>query len=119
MKSLLFFAYLGLIGWLSLASHPPEPDIDLPFKDKFEHAAAYAVMVWLFAWAFFANAEGRARGLRWGMAFAVLCGGLLEVLQWALTAGRAAEWGDLLADFIGALIAWGAGMFWVRRLNRG
>jgi hypothetical protein len=37
-------------------------------------------------------------------------GGLIEVLQWAVTSQRSASWGDFSADFAGAiagLIAYG------------
>ena len=121
VKTRWFFllAYIGLIFWLSLSSHPPVPDVDLPFRDKIEHALAYAVMVWLVAWTLGDKKGLTAGGFGWGVVVAVLCGGALEILQATLTSVRMAEWGDLLADVLGALIAWGLGLLWLKRVSRG
>ena len=70
--------------------------------DKFEHAAAYSVLTlfagWAFGYFYFSLRN------RWLLAagFAVCIGALLEVLQGLFTRNRTAEFGDLLADAIGA-----------------
>lgn len=102
LRWLLFIVWGVLVLWLSLMSDPPAIDDDLLGWDKFEHGAAYSLLTILAGWAF-CNFRLSAK-LRWSMAasVAVGIGALLEVLQGSFTRTRTAEWGDLLADAIGA-----------------
>ena len=90
-----------LVLWLSLMPGESAPG-GLGW-DKLNHAAAIAAVTWL---AFLA-----LRPLSWAAEAAILYGTslgiLIEILQGTLTASRSAEWGDLLADLIGAGGAWG------------
>lgn len=100
---------LPLIGWalailvLSLASDPPSLEISLASWDKFQHAAAYALLTFLAGIAFRPFCRRPATAWRLALAFAILYGALLEVAQSAFTSVRLAEWGDLVADAVGAL----------------
>ncbi len=91
------------ILWLSLDSAPPVPDLDMPQADKVGHFIAYALLTFLAGWTLARDIDTWERSWRWGAIFAILYGGLLEVLQMALTRSRFAEWGDLAADLLGAL----------------
>jgi VanZ family protein len=79
------------------------------YSDKVLHAAAYAVLAVLLIWA---RTRGRLGSAGWrDGVFAVLgCvvyGATDEFHQWFVP-GRQADVYDLLADFVGALIAVGA-----------
>lgn len=92
----------GIILWFSLDPAPPRPSVDLFAWDKFQHAAAYGLLALLWG-----NFLVTCRGCRrwcWAMAFAgaVGFGAFVEVAQGVLTVGRSAEFGDLVADAVGA-----------------
>lgn len=99
---LLFISWALLMTWLSLIPSPPQIELTFFGWDKFGHAAAYGVFTMLAAWAF--TYFPRAAQRRWTIAIvtAVLFGGLLEIAQGLFTKTRRAEWGDLLADLVGA-----------------
>lgn len=99
---LLFIAWGVLVLWLSLMPNPPSIDNSLLGWDKFEHGAAYSFLTILAGWAF--GYFRLSAKLRWSTAAAVTIGigALLEVLQGTFTKTRTAEWGDLMADAIGA-----------------
>ncbi|MDP2268096.1 MAG: VanZ family protein [Deltaproteobacteria bacterium] len=103
----VFIAYATVIGWLSLTPAPPQIEDDFFGWDKLQHAAAYGVFTLLAGWAF--GTFPLAWKRRWWLAVlaAVTCGGLLEIAQGLFTSQRTAEWGDLLADLVGAVCAYG------------
>lgn len=72
--------------------------------DKLNHVGAIAVATGL--------AYLSLQSLRWAAAAAFLYGTsfgiLIEILQGTLTTSRTAEWGDVVADLVGAGCAWGA-----------
>lgn len=96
--------WAGAMLWLSLDPSPPAPPQILVW-DKLQHALAYGVLTLLCAPAL--HHVGLSRRVSWGAALviAVLFGGALELAQGWLTATRQAEWGDLLADFVGSFLA--------------
>lgn len=102
-----FVSYVILICWLSLTPTPPQIENDFFGWDRVQHTAAYGVFTLLAGWAFGTFSLDLRR--RWQMAVvaAVAFGGLLEIVQGVFTATRTAEWGDLLADLIGAACAYG------------
>lgn len=104
---LLFIAYVILICWLSLTPSPPKIESAFFGWDKVQHAGAYGLFALLAGWAFGTFPLDRQRRWRLAVAAVVLCGGLLEIAQGLFTANRAAEWGDLLADLVGAVCAYG------------
>jgi VanZ family protein len=90
---------LTLVTWGELTPHPqPLPG---PWQwDKVDHATAYLGLALLatLGW-------GISRTLLWVFLGVLTIGGILEGLQ-ALV-GRDAEWGDMLANAIGAVIGFG------------
>ncbi|OHB32271.1 MAG: hypothetical protein A2X84_08870 [Desulfuromonadaceae bacterium GWC2_58_13] len=101
------------ILWLSLTSSPPVFDDALLGWDKAQHALAYGVLA-LVAGRFFSLGK-LTSSQAWGLAvvYAMGYGGLLEVLQAVAGTGRMGEWGDLVADAVGALSVGSIG-FWLR-----
>lgn len=88
---------------LSLTSSPPEIPGPLGW-DKLLHAGAYALLAFLLI-QFFDYACHSINKAFWSAFFVALgYGALIEVLQWVGQAGRTAEWWDLLADALGALV---------------
>lgn len=95
-------AWGGIILWFSLDPAPPQPGVDVFAWDKFQHAAAYGLLALLWG-----NFLVTCRGCRrrcWPMAFAgaVGFGAFMEVAQGLFTSVRSAEFGDLVADAVGA-----------------
>ncbi len=103
MRWVLFALWGALIGWLSLTASPPKIDVGFLGWDKFQHAAAYGVLTALGGWA---SDEFPARRMRRWLIIALIaavCGGFLEMAQGLFTKTRTPEWGDLLADVVGAI----------------
>ena len=100
----LYAAWLSAILWLSLDPSPPSVDLGPLGWDKFQHAAAYALLT-LF------GGLSLQRFLRpslawvaaWGIA--VLYGAMMEIGQGMLTSHRSADWLDVLANAFGAAAA--------------
>jgi VanZ family protein len=103
-RILLAVCLAGVLG-LSLLppSAPPMPDFGW---DKLNHAVAFFVLGVLALKSFPGSGWLVVLGL---VAFGVL----VEVLQ-GLSGYRVAEWGDLLADFVGIVAAVGLGLVWSR-----
>lgn len=100
--SSLFLALI--VAVLALGPGTPGPE-GVPGLDKLGHLIAFGAIAAPLAWRF--PHHWRA------VALAVLAyGGMIEIVQPAF--GRAAEWGDLLADGIGAF----GGAFLGARLGR-
>jgi VanZ family protein len=99
---LLLVAYIAVIFWLSLTPHPPRITTGLLAWDKLHHAFAYALLTLLAGWAFVPRFPPGIRP--WGLAWtlAALLGGALELLQAWATTNRVGEFGDLLANLVGA-----------------
>lgn len=96
---LVWAAALAVLSLLPGVPSPPGP-----FGwDKFQHFTAYAVLTLLLAAVLACRLTGRLppalRAFAGGFAF----GAAMEGLQWAMGAGRSAEWSDLLANSLGAL----------------
>ena len=100
-----------VIGLLTLT-----PGNDLPrwpwaaaiHLDKIVHFVLFGVLAWLLAGVFiFRNGMDRKRAVVLSVLAAVVYGGLIELLQGWMEMGRSAEWADLLADALGAVVAVG------------
>lgn len=111
MKSLAIACNLvlaGVIFWLGLSPLPPN-EIPLPSNDKVGHALAFFAVGVAHYWLYFTlRSEPRGAGkARLGAGLATFTatglGGALELLQ-MLVPSRQAEFGDLVADFIGAAV---------------
>lgn len=96
-------AWGGLILCLSLMPLPPGAS-DLPGWDKLLHAAAYGLLSFFVAWALDDSRPFRLKISVAAFVITVVFGAVLELLQGAMPLGRTAEWGDLVADGVGALL---------------
>lgn len=107
-------AWVIMTLWLSLMPSPPR----LPSVfgwDKLQHAASFAVVALLAGWSFAPLVQRPLQGWFRGWMFAVFFGGLIEVLQGALTRSRTADWHDFLADLVGAGVVYLAAVYWHRQ----
>lgn len=107
-RSVRIISLVALLTWLcALAYLSLTPDVKSPaglkIWDKFSHFAAYSVLTVLLIRALFAwrGRFARLPIVAWLASFG--CGLLLEGLQWLTGLGRQWEWGDLLANALGAL----------------
>lgn len=103
------FAIAGVIAILTLM---PASDLPrrVPGTDKLHHFLAFAALV-------FPALAVRPSAARWILPLAIAYGGLIELIQPYF--GRSAEWGDFVADalgaFAGALAGLAAHRLWLRR----
>ena len=77
---------------------PPKDVPKINLWDKAEHAIAFGGL------AFWFGSIMTRRNLLWVGIAVVAFGGFIELAQGALGDGRDAEWGDLAADAVGALL---------------
>lgn len=103
------FIYLAvvwtiLITTLSLITIEKTPEfvLQLPFKDKVVHFIFYFVFVVLWS---FSLKDKTSNFKNKTLFIAVFYGIIIEVLQYALTTNRAADIYDVLANTLGALLA--------------
>jgi len=107
----LFWTALASVALLSLIPSPPPVPLSFNGLDKLQHLGAYGFL------GFFRgiSLQRRLRG-RDVLIIAVILtvfGGVLELLQ-AFT-GRTAEFWDLMADGLGALMGGTLSLLWSRR----
>jgi VanZ family protein len=97
--AVLFWPALAVVIWGELTPHPPR--LAGPWHwDKLDHFTAY------FGLSLLATlASGLRRRLVWVFLAVVALGGGLEILQTLV--GRDGEWGDFLANDLGALLGLG------------
>lgn len=114
-RAFLLAAWCGAILWFSLDPAPPQPGIELLAWDKFQHGAAYGLLALL--WGNFLVTYRGCRRRCWLLAFAgaVGFGALVEVAQGLFTSVRSAEFGDLVADAVGAGVVSLAAAAWRAR----
>jgi VanZ family protein len=91
---------------LGSAEMPPMPEADFQWRDKVGHLFAFGFVQITHARAleFLAIPKARSAQIAGAVLSATLVGGLLEIWQ-AFLPHRSAEWGDLLADGVGAILA--------------
>ncbi|HVW73621.1 MAG TPA: VanZ family protein [Rhizomicrobium sp.] len=100
----LFWPAAVVVVWGELTPHPP--GMAALLWDKAEHFIAY------FGLTLFASlAWGVRRSLAWVFAGVVALGGTLEIIQSFV--GRDAEWGDFLANDLGALAGLGMALLYL------
>jgi len=102
-----FFVWLATITVLSLIPHPPVPELGFLAWDKFQHAFAYGVLAFLGGMSFTFGRRGSGERLLAASVVAVFIGGVMELAQGGLTTRRSADFGDLLADAVGAAVVTG------------
>ena len=104
LRLALLLLWAVALAYLSLA-----PDVKAPSGalgwDKMNHFAAYAVLSLLLIRALLAWRAVPIRLLVVVWATCVAYGALIEGLQWLMALGRTWEWGDILANALGALVA--------------
>ncbi|MEI8080154.1 MAG: hypothetical protein WCH61_11065 [bacterium] len=100
----LCLTYAGLVAYLSLADHPPVPEMVTGFEhwDKVAHFGMYGGMMFFLEWA------GALRRLRYPDltfgAVAALFGLLMEIGQGTLTRTRRFDPWDEVANVAGVLV---------------
>lgn len=103
-----FFLWIAAVTYACLA---PLDDMDagglnLPYGDKLAHFGFYLIAMVLALLGLRARKRSRA-GYSWAILgiFAALLayGGLIELLQYRMDNGRAAEWADVAANALGLL----------------
>ncbi len=87
--------------WLSLMPADSVPSVGLGW-DKLNHAAAIAAATLLAFLSFKAHRWAAQAAFLYGISLGIL----IELFQAVFTTTRSAEWGDLLADLIGAGFVW-------------
>jgi VanZ family protein len=110
----LFWPALAVVAWGELTPHPPRFPGVLSW-DKADHFTAYFGLALLASLAW-----GLRRSPLWVFAAVVTLGGVLEILQTMV--GRDGEWGDFLANDLGALTGLGLAVLYLaipRRLVGG
>lgn len=90
-----------LVLWLSLMPADSLPSVGLGW-DKLDHVAAIAAATLLA----FLALRPRSWATHAAFLYGISLGILIEVFQAIFTTARSAEWGDLLADLIGAGSVW-------------
>ena len=98
-------AWIATLVWLSLTPSPPQIPGVLGW-DKLQHCGAYALLTLLVAQFLFYLSIHPGKACRVALLVAVCFGALMEVAQLLAYTGRAAEWWDLFADAVGALLAY-------------
>ncbi|HKL49393.1 MAG TPA: VanZ family protein [Desulfuromonadales bacterium] len=88
---------------LTSTQSPVQTDL-IAYEDKISHALAYAVLAFLGerTWR---NLPMARRAWLWSLFVALFIGAALEIAQMTFTRARTAEWGDLIADGVGAGLA--------------
>ena len=91
---------------LGSAEMPHIPETDFKWSDKVGHLFAFGFVqvTHVRALEFLGAPRKNLSQIGWAVASATLVGGLLELWQ-SFLPHRSAEWGDLLADAVGAALA--------------
>ncbi|UZO81206.1 VanZ family protein [Aquimarina sp. ERC-38] len=109
VRNLVIFgavAYSALICYLSIGRISVPDQIHFNYSDKIGHFLAYfgLTVVW-FTCFFVLYKKSNNQSLVFAIFFSVIFGILMEVLQSWLTDYRTADWFDIMANTIGALLA--------------
>lgn len=108
MNYLLVFRWLAIIWTIimlvgCLTPHDHVPSLLMSWSDKLLHVAIFALFSVLWLWAGVSLVTVVVAG--------VFLGALIEVLQYLLPINRSADWEDLVADAVGAIV--GVGLAWL------
>ena len=107
-KSLYYFP--AVICTIAIFILSTNVSVQLPgvgMSDKVGHLIAYAVLCFLWGWGIY---KAKSQVLTNNLILSILLGGLvygifLEIVQYSFFPNRYFEYGDILADFLGCLIA--------------
>ncbi|GAB3636540.1 hypothetical protein GCM10027422_21300 [Hymenobacter arcticus] len=117
--TLLWVAIMLVLMLTPAQEMPHTPEWKFLSFDTAAHAGVFAVLAGL-AWLWARRQAGRGGRAAWlVLAGCVVFGTLIEVLQYAMHAGRHAEWTDLLGDSLGAALGLGLVMAVAGRAGRG
>lgn len=120
LKRLVLIATLGYIialATVSLIRLNNLPDVGVSFGDKIFHFLAYALLTTLcFSTLFLTFSLEKKRAILIAVIFSVIFGILIEVLQDTMTDFRALDVYDVLANSLGALLAFLI-LFFINRLH--
>ncbi len=100
-----------IVGIASVAPKMPLPEEGVEFSDKIAHFLAYFLLAFALAWGYFKRNKKIGKR-RWGfiLAFGLIYGFMLEMIQWTMPY-RQFDGLDLLANVAGVL----ASMFVFKR----
>ncbi len=108
MRKLLPFISLGYTVVIIVLSLATIPDISIipDNNDKVNHAIAHFIFVglWFLSFYFYLN-KSKKQALKMAFISAFLFGIVIEILQHTLTESRQADYKDVIANVVGALIA--------------
>lgn len=93
------YALVTLVIYLSVTSHPPLPDVELPYFDKIGHLSAYFAMMGWFSQLY----HLKKQRIIFALSFIAL-GVALEFVQ-SFDPARMAEFADMVANTSGVVIA--------------
>ncbi len=109
LKKVTLLAALGYsiaLFTASLITLKDLPQLGISFADKIFHFLAYSLFTVLWYLAFFhAFSFKKRKSVIYAVVFAILFGIVIEVLQDTMTASRALDIYDALANTLGALFA--------------
>ncbi len=113
--TILFIGWVVLITWLSLFSFSglDTGTVNIPYADKVTHLVFYGgfvVLGCLFVREMKSGKTTVTRAIAIMLPTAVIYGIFIELLQYAITENRMAEYGDAIANAIGAGL--GALLIW-------
>jgi VanZ family protein len=91
---------LAVITYLSLAKNP----VHSQGADKLVHGCMYLGLVWIGCFDIYRVSKFTAPKLILLVCGAIVWGGLMELLQGAMSMGRSADWYDFLANSCGAIL---------------
>jgi VanZ family protein len=98
--------YTIVLGTISLITLNDLPEVQISFADKIFHFLAYSIFVVLWYLAFYYTFRiQKIKAIRYAFIFAVVFGIIIEVLQDTMTASRALDVYDALANTLGALMS--------------
>ena len=108
MRKLLPFVSVGYTIIIIVLSLATIPDISIipDNNDKVNHAIAHFIFVglWFLSFYFYLN-KSKKQALRMAFISAFLFGIVIEILQHTVTESRQADYKDVIANVVGALIA--------------
>jgi VanZ family protein len=98
--------WMALITGLSVMPAPQLPKTPFFAPDKLAHATIYAVFTWLILFGLQRRTKTKLprKQVIISVVFAAFYGILMEFVQYAFVPGRFFEYGDMLANTIGALL---------------
>lgn len=106
MKRFVFSAVTALaIIVASLIPVPEIPQTDIPFADKWAHWVMYGTLTLVISYDLMRSKSLSIRNIVVGAVFAVVLGGLLELMQAYCTSTRSGDWLDFYANTFGVFCA--------------